>query len=124
MNSTKLHLRSRAVVASDDRRSQRVMIRVPVTFLTIENGQAVFTAGKTVEVNTHGAVVACSRSFASNTKVEMVNEATGEKISSRVLRSPREGAEGFVVPVEFTAPSTNFWQITFPPNNWKPPEGA
>ena len=124
MNSTRLHLRSRAALASDDHRSQRVMIRVPVTILTIENGQPVLTAGKTVEVNTHGAMVACSRSFASNTKVEMVNEATGEKVSSRVLRSPRESTEGFVIPVEFTSPSTNFWQITFPPNNWKPPEGA
>jgi hypothetical protein len=39
-----------------------------------------------------------------------------------VTRSPREGAEGFLVPVEFTAQSTNFWQISFPPADWKVPE--
>jgi len=98
------------------------MIRVPVTILTTENGQPVRTTGKTIEVNTHGAMVACSRSFDPNAKLEVVNEQTGEKIASRVTRSPREGSEGFLVPVEFTAQSTNFWQISFPPADWKVPE--
>lgn len=108
------------ISTEDRRRSQRVAIRVPVTIVTTENGQPVRTAGKTIEVNSHGAVVACSRPFDPNAKLEVVNERTGEKIGSRVLRSPREAAEGFVIPVEFTTPSANFWQITFPPANWKP----
>jgi hypothetical protein len=107
-----------AEVSGEDRRhSQRVMIRVPVTILTIENGKPVKIAARTVEVNTHGAMVACSRSFESETKLEVVNERTGEKIASRVTRSPRVGAEGFLIPVEFASPSTNFWQISFPPGN-------
>jgi len=123
VTSTKMQSVRRHVVAAEDRnRSQRVVIRVPVTILTTENGQPVRTTGKTIEVNTHGATVACSRSFDPNAKLEVVNERTGEKIASRVTRSPREGAEGFLVPVEFTAQSTNFWQITFPPANWKSPE--
>ena len=124
MNATKMQpLRQRSVLATEDRRrSQRVIIRVPVTILTTENGQAVRTAGKTVEVNAQGAMIACSRSFDSSTSMEMLNEQTGEKITTRVTRAPRESADGFVIPVEFTAPSTNFWQITFPPANWKAPE--
>ena len=114
-------VRMQPLVATEDRRrSQRVIIRVPVTIVTTENGQAVRTAGKTTEVNSHGAMVACSRWFGSDTKLDVVNERTGEKIGSRVLRAPREAAEGFLVPVEFTAPSANFWRITFPPANWKP----
>lgn len=122
MTPIKLHtMRVHSVVAADDRRrSQRVMIRVPVTIVTTENGQPVRTAGKTIEVHSHGAMVACPRSFDSNTTMEVVNERTGEKVTSCVARSPRESAEGFVLPVEFTAPATNFWQITFPPANWKP----
>ena len=120
MTSTKMQsVRGRVVAAEDRHRSQRVIIRVPVTILTTENGQPVRTTGKTIEVNTHGATVACSRSFDSNTKLEVVNERTGEKVASRVAHSPREGAEGFLVPLEFTSPSNNFWQITFPPANWK-----
>jgi hypothetical protein len=123
VNPPKLHpLRKHAAAVLDDhRRSQRVIIRVPVTILTMENGQPVRTAGKTIEVNSHGAMVACSRSFESDTKMEVLNERTGERIASRVLRSARrEAAEGFLVPVEFTAQALNFWQITFPPDNWKP----
>jgi hypothetical protein len=122
VTSTKMHSLRGHVAAEDRRRSQRVIIRVPVTILTTENGQPVRTTGKTIEVHTHGAMVACSRSFDSNAKLEVVNEVTGEKVASRVARSPREGAEGFVVPLEFTSPSNNFWQITFPPANWKAPE--
>lgn len=123
MNSTKMQsVRAHVVAVEDRRRSQRVMIRVPVTILSTENGQPVRTTGKTIEVNTHGAMVACARSFDSNATLEVVNEQTGEKIASRVTRSPREAAEGFLVPVEFTSPSNNFWQITFPPANWKLPE--
>ena len=116
-------LRNRSVLATEDRRrSQRVVIRVPVTILTTENGQPVRTSGKTIEVNAQGAMIACSRSFDSSTKMEMLNERTGEKITMRVTRAVRESAEGFLIPVEFTAPSMNFWQITFPPANWKSPE--
>lgn len=116
-------LRHRSVLATEDRRrSQRVIIRVPVTILTTENGQSVRTSGKTIEVNAQGAMVACARSFDSSASIEVLNERTGEKITSRVTRAPRESTEGFVVPVEFTAPSVNFWQITFPPANWKAPE--
>ena len=124
MNATKMQpLRRRSVLATEDRRrSQRVIIRVPVTILTTENGQSVRTSGKTIEVNAQGAMVACARSFDSSTTIEVLNERTGERITSRVTRAPRESTEGFVVPVEFTAPSVNFWQITFPPANWKAPE--
>lgn len=125
MNSPKMgSMRGHALSSGEDRRrSQRVMIRVPVTILTTENGQPVRTTGKTIEVNTHGAMVACPRPFDPDVKLEVVNEQTGEKVASRVVRSPREGAEGFLIPVEFTSPSANFWQITFPPANWKSPEG-
>jgi hypothetical protein len=124
VNATKMQpLRRRSILAAEDRRrSQRVFIRVPVTILTTENGQPVRTSGKTIEVNAQGAMVACSRSFDSSTNMEMLNERTGEKIALRILRAPRESAEGFLIPVEFIAPSTNFWQITFPPANWKAPE--
>ena len=125
MISTKMQsVRGHALLANEDRRrSQRVIIRVPVTILTTENGQPVKTAGKTIEVNTHGAMLACPRPFDSNMKLEVVNDQTGEKVATRVTRSPRESADGFLIPVEFTSPSANFWQITFPPANWKSPEG-
>ena len=101
------------------RRSQRVIIRVPVTLAFEENGQSVKASAHTVAVNIHGAMVVCPRSIDENTNLELVNGQTKEKIGARVTRSARESAEGYLIPVEFTTPSPNFWQITFPPTNWK-----
>jgi len=106
----------------DRRRSQRVIIRVPVTLLVTENGKEVKISAHTVAVNVHGAMVVCPRSLDADTAFEVVNERTNERAGSRVTRAPRESSEGFLIPVEFTSPSPNFWQITFPPASWKPTE--
>lgn len=104
------------------RRSQRVIIRVPVTLLVSQDGQTVKVAAHTVAVNSHGAMVLCRRTLDTEATLEVVNGRTNEKIASRVTRAPRDSSEGFLIPVEFTSPSPNFWQISFPPENWKVPE--
>jgi hypothetical protein len=104
------------------RRSQRVIIRVPLTLVVAENGHAVKVPAFTVAVNIHGAMVVCKRSVDADNTLEVVNDRTGQKIGSRVTRAPRESPEGFLIPIEFVTPSPNFWQITFPPTNWKAPE--
>lgn len=110
------------MAGEERRRSQRVIIRVPVTLVFQENGQAVKLAAHTVAVNIHGAMVLCKRSLDAETQVEVVNGRTDEKIGSRVTRSPRDSAEGFLIPLEFMTASPHFWQISFPPANWKSPE--
>ena len=104
------------------RRSQRVIIRVPVTLVVTEADKQVKINAHTVAVNIHGAMVVSPRSLDSDASVDLVNERTNENIASRVTRTPRESSEGFLIPLEFINPSTNFWQITFPPSNWKAPE--
>jgi len=110
------------MAGEERRRSQRVIIRVPVTLHMKQNGQNVKVAAHTVAVNIHGAMVLCSRTFEPETTLEIVNGRTNEKIITRITRAPRDSAEGFLIPVEFTTPSPNFWQISFPPENWKAPE--
>ena len=104
------------------RRSQRVIIRVPVTLLVTQNGQPLKISAHTIAVNIHGAMVVCPRTLDADTTLEVVNGRTDEKIGSRVTRASRESPEGYLIPVEFTSPSPNFWQISFPPSNWKAPE--
>jgi hypothetical protein len=109
-----------ALLAGEEkRRSQRVIVRVPLTLLLTEHGQAGKVSCHTVAVNIHGAMIVSPRTLEENAKLELVNERTGEKIGCRVTRAPRESSEGFLIPVEFTTPAPNFWQITFPPANWK-----
>jgi hypothetical protein len=104
------------------RRSQRVIIRVPVTLVVTENGQAERISAHTVAVNIHGAMLVCASALHSGTRMEVVNERTQQKIDSRITRAPRQSPEGFLIPLEFTSPSPNFWQISFPPTTWKAPE--
>lgn len=110
------------LAGEERRRSQRVMIRVPVTLLVKEGSQTLRISARTAEVNIHGALVAAPRSFDADTQLEMENGRTNETIGCRVTRAPRESPEGFMIPLEFTTPSSNYWQITFPPANWKGPE--
>jgi hypothetical protein len=106
----------------DRRRSQRVMIQVPVTVQATVAGQKLSLSAHTVSVNTHGAMILCSRSFDEETVLVIINDRTRERATARVTRAPRESQGKHLVPVEFDQPAPTFWQISFPPANWKPVE--
>ncbi|MGH9680854.1 MAG: hypothetical protein ACRD4Y_12960 [Candidatus Acidiferrales bacterium] len=112
--------RATALMPGEERRrSQRVIIRIPITLELLMSGQKIVASAVTVAVNIHGAMVVCPRPIDADTKVEILNERTRGRASARVTRAPRESAEGYLIPLEFTTPSPTFWQITFPPANWK-----
>lgn len=115
-----LDLGATAMAGTERRRTQRVIVRVPVTLEMSISGQVVKTSAQTVAVNTHGAMVLCSRPLGILTKIEIVNERTRERVSAKISHTPRESSEGYLVPVEFEKPFPTFWQISFPPTNWKP----
>ena len=101
------------------RRSQRVIIRVPVTLELTKNGKASKVSAYTIAVNIHGAMIICPDSVDSETKVEIINDRTRERASARVTRTPRQSAEGYLIPLEFDKPFPMFWQISFPPSSVK-----
>ncbi len=104
------------------RRSQRVMIRIQVSVQAVVSGQRISVRAVTASVNDHGAMLLCARSFAPNTQIDLENEHTRQKLPCRVTRAPAESPEGYLIPVEFKAPAEGFWQISFPPANWRPPD--
>lgn len=122
MNDTKQQMdRATLLLPGEERRrSQRVIIMVPVTLELAKEGKVVKVSAHTVAVNIHGAMVICPRTLDSETKIDIVNERTRGRASARVTRAPRQSAEGFLIPVEFEKPFPTFWQISFPPSNWKP----
>jgi hypothetical protein len=107
-------------MGEDRRRSRRVIIRVPVSLEVVLSGQKISVSASTVAVNIHGAMVLCPRTFDADTSLEIFNERTRERVAARVTRTPRESAEGYLIPVEFSERSPSFWQISFPPVSWKP----
>jgi hypothetical protein len=114
---------SALLAGEEKRRSQRVIIRVPLTLLKTQDGHTAKISCYTVAVNVHGAMIVSPRNIDEDTKLEMLNDRTNETIGCRVTRAPRESAEGFLIPLEFTSPAPNFWQISFPPSNWKALDG-
>ncbi len=109
-------------LGDERRRSQRVMIRVPVTLQVTIANQPVTIRAVTVAVNDHGAMLLCSRTLSAETRLELQQDRTRQKLACRVTRTPRESPEGYLVPVEFETPAPGFWHISFPPADWKPLE--
>ena len=115
-------LSSQLLAGEERRRSQRVMLRVPVTLQLTVAGKPVVTKAATVSVNDHGAMVQCVRTFSAEAVVELRNDHTGEKMACRVTRTPIENTDGYLIPVEFSESAPSFWRISFPPRDWKPGE--
>jgi len=108
--------------SEDRRRSQRVLIRMPVTLEFASEGKRVTLDATTESVNDHGAMLLCPRSLSPETQLQIKNAGTRQQRLCRVTRAPLESGEGFLVPVEFADPAPGFWGISFPPTNWKPVE--
>lgn len=107
------------VPGEERRRSQRVMIRVPVTLEYTVAGKKITLQASTASVNDHGAMLLCSRPLTTETKMEIQNDRTQGKLTCRITRTPVESPDGYLTPVEFHTPAPGFWRITFPPTNWK-----
>jgi hypothetical protein len=97
---------------NDRRRSQRVMIRIPVR-LHIP-GQAVISA-TTVAVNDHGAMVLHNKALPLNTHLTLENTHSGERLACKIVRHPQVTNEGALLPLEFENMIPGFWNIIFPP---------
>jgi hypothetical protein len=108
------------LTGEERRRSQRVILRVPVTLQFAVSGKTVTAPAHTVSVNDHGAMLQCTRTFAAEATLELRNDRTGDKLPCRVTRAPIENTAGYLIPIEFSTPSPTFWRISFPPRDWKP----
>jgi len=101
---------------AERRRSPRVTISVPVILEFTESDMQVMISARTQSVNEHGAMVACSRTLAAGTILEVQNERTGMTSPGRVTRKPVPNRDGYLIPIELTKRADSFWGITFPPN--------
>ncbi|MGA2299152.1 MAG: PilZ domain-containing protein [Candidatus Acidiferrum sp.] len=96
------------------RRAQRVFLRMPV--LVYLEGKANPIHGTTHSVSASGAMIILPQGFPTGTQISIENPKTQKKVEAHVVRPPVMNAEGSLVPVEFTTPSPQFWNIFFPPN--------
>ena len=104
---------------ADRRRSQRVMIRIGVILHFTADGKTTSLPLFTVNVNVHGALLICPRSFPAGTQLVLEHKITHEQQNCRVTRTPQKTGDVFYLPVEFEKAAPDFWKIAFPPPDWK-----
>jgi len=109
---------------SSRRRSQRVILSVPVT-VRIEGGPGTASpeeATQTLIVNAHGALIAIAGKVEKGQTLRVTNRATNEERLCHVVHvGPVSGGKA-QAGVEFKTPSPDFWRIAFPPEDWTSPE--
>ena len=78
-------------------------------------GRAKPIEGFTHTVSASGATIILNEGLPVGTKLSLENPKTMKKVEAHVVRPPQLNSEGSLVPIEFTAPSPQFWNIFFPP---------
>ena len=102
------------------RRSQRVMLSLPVTVSgkTVDGPFSEQT--QTIVVNAHGALVGLKAKVVKGQAVCIVRGPSSEEQVCQVIWIGPT-AEGITqCGIEFSKPCPNFWGITFPPADWSP----
>ncbi len=101
------------------RRSQRVVLRVPVVVHRVpREGPPFYEGTHTLVVNAHGALIALAANVAPDQRLVLQNVLSGEEEECRVVFTERKLTGPTEVAIEFKRPAPNFWHIAFPPPDW------
>ena len=99
------------------RRSQRVLLHVPVT-VSFEGPKGEFTEStNTLVVNAHGALISLEAKVVPG-QILTIRSAASEVRTCRVVYLGPTIQGRTQMGIEFSEPSPNFWHITFPPEDW------
>ena len=107
---------------SDDRgrrRSERVVLRIPVTLsTTMQGGKRIRIEAMTLVVNAHGGLLDVGMQMFSGQKMLLGNAKTEKIEVCEVLRVEGSEEGRFSVAFKFDIPAPHFWPISFPPEDW------
>lgn len=100
------------------RRSERVLLDIPVV-VRGESGSRTFQeATFTVTVNAHGALLMLEANVSLGQKLVVMNPKNWDEREAHVAYKGTVHAGLAQVAVEFSKPSPEFWQMDSPPENW------
>jgi hypothetical protein len=111
----------RPTQAANQRRSQRILLAVPVRVTGKRaNGTPFVEHTKTLIVNAHGALLQLQEPVREGQALSVRNVTTGEEAPCKVVDlSPGPNAVS-EIGVEFAQPNSHFWRVSFPPADWSP----
>ena len=111
-----------AVNLTKDRRSQRVLLDVPLVVRGESAERETFQEQTfTIVVSAHGALMVLATKVAIGQTLVLMNPETWDEREGRVayLGPPYGGLAQ--VAIEFAQPAPEFWPLGSPPDSWKAP---
>jgi hypothetical protein len=103
------------------RRSQRVILNVPITVSGMTSIGPFTEKTHTLVISAHGALIVLAAKISPGQIVELQSSTSAEKQACRVVHGSK-GEEGKTQwGLEFIEPAPHFWPITFPPADWDIP---
>ena len=108
-------------LAANRRRSQRVLMTIPVrvsgkTDAGLPFGEETHTRA----ISAHGALILMSTQVYRGQRLTLSNVQTKAALECVVAHIDRRQAEHPQAGVEFTLPNPMFWHVAFPPKDWTP----
>jgi hypothetical protein len=108
-----------AVEVANRRRSQRVLVRVPVLVRGLaEDDRPVSETTHTLVVNAHGALIDLAMDVRPGQKLVLEHGVSGKMVEARVVHVTKKETNKTEVGIAFALPAPYFWGIDFPPADW------
>ena len=105
----------------ESRRSQRVLLRIPILVRWQPDGQEPITEDTTtIIVNAHGALIALAMRVLAGNKIMLRNWGTTKEEECKVVHVREKPGGMNDVGIAFSFPKPGFWAIDFPPEDWQP----
>jgi hypothetical protein len=105
---------------SNRRRSQRVMLSLPVTVLGDALSGQFSESTFTMIINAHGALVGLKAQLAKGQIVRLKSGTFPNDQECQVIWIGPAADGKTQYGLEFTAPAPKFWGVSFPPADWSP----
>jgi hypothetical protein len=106
---------------ADKRRTQRVILQIPVQVRAQFGNDAPITEDtRSMVVNADGGLIALAMKVRPGQKLTVRNWATSVEQECRVVHVRESHTGKQEVAVAFPYPMPQFWNLAFPPPDWKP----
>src|SRR6202521_5418846 len=108
-------------LAANRRRSQRVLMTIPVRVLGKTDVGLLFEEEThTRAISAHGALILVSTQMYRGQRLTLSNVQTNAALECVVAHIDRHRSDHPQVGVEFMLPNPIFWHVAFPPKDWTP----
>ena len=108
-------------LADNRRRSQRVLMKIPVRVAGQDSAGLPFEEEThTLSISGHGALIVVAAPVYRGQRFTLSNVQTKAALECIVVHVDKFPGEQTQVGVEFMLPNPSFWRVAFPPKDWTP----